>query len=41
VFCQACIDHGIPLYIDHELSREIVHLGTFPYQWSDPLPTPE
>lgn len=41
LFCRACIANEIPMYIDHDLSREIVHLGIYPYQWSDPLPTPE
>lgn len=37
VFCQACVAQRIPLYIDHDLSRELAHIGHYPYQWSDPL----
>ena len=35
VFCNACKSAGIPLYIDHEVSREVLHVGSFAYSWSD------
>ena len=30
-FCEACEEHGIPLYIDHDVSREVGHLGLMNY----------
>lgn len=35
VFCYACTKAGIPIYIDHEVSREVLHVGSFPYSWDD------
>jgi hypothetical protein len=35
VFGNACRDAGIPLYIDHDLSREVLHIGSYPYSWND------
>lgn len=38
-FCKLCNEHNIPLYIDHDLSREIAHVGTYPYMWNDHFST--
>ena len=31
-FCQKANHHGYQVLIDHELSKQVVHLGEFPYQ---------
>jgi hypothetical protein len=31
-FCKLLRDNGIPLYIDHDLSKQIGHIGTFEYK---------
>ena len=30
-FCQICEQYNIPIYVDHELSREIAHVGKMRY----------
>jgi hypothetical protein len=30
-FCEACENAGIPLYIDHDLSKQIGHLGNYEF----------
>lgn len=39
-FCRLCNSHKIPLYIDHDLSREVSHLGNHSYEWNEPLILP-
>lgn len=31
-FCDTCHELGIPIYVDHDLSQEIVHVGRFSYK---------
>lgn len=31
-FCQKAARHGFPTLIDHDLSKQVSHLGEFPYQ---------
>ena len=33
-FCQKATLSGFPVLVDHDLSKEIVHLGEFPYQFT-------
>lgn len=30
-FCQACEDAGIPIFVDHDLSRLVGHIGNFTF----------
>ena len=30
-FCNQCTEKGIPIYIDHDLSKEVGHIGDFNY----------
>lgn len=30
-FCEACEKAGIPIYVDHEISRQIGHVGNYEY----------
>lgn len=30
-FCEACEELGIPIYVDHTLSRKVGHIGAFEY----------
>jgi hypothetical protein len=30
-FCEACDKLGIPLFIDHDLSREVGHVGNYEF----------
>ena len=36
-FCQKATATGFPVLVDHDLSKEIIHLGEFPYQFTHPL----
>lgn len=31
-FCKLCAEHGIPVYVDHLLSQQIGHIGSFNYE---------
>lgn len=31
MFCQQCNKASIPIYIDHDLSRAVFHMGIYPY----------
>jgi hypothetical protein len=31
-FCQRLHEAGIPLFIDHDLSKQVGHIGTFEYR---------
>lgn len=33
-FCQKLADHGVPVYVDHDLSCEVEHVGSFKYNHS-------
>lgn len=37
MFCIRCRDAGIPIYIDHDLSWAVSHLGLYPYGMQDVL----
>ena len=30
-FCQACEEKGVPLYIDHDVSKVIGHVGNYEF----------
>ena len=30
-FCQKCEEAGIPIFVDHDLSRSVTHVGNFAY----------
>lgn len=34
-FCQQCEKQNIPIYIDHDISKAIYHLGLYPYGVED------
>jgi hypothetical protein len=34
-FCKACQEIGIPVYVDHEVSREMGHIGSYTYDIHD------
>ena len=36
-FCQKAKFKGFPTLIDHDLSKQVIHLGEFPYQYSHTL----
>jgi hypothetical protein len=36
-FCRRCYEAGIPIYIDHELSWQVNHYGTYGYSMKDVL----
>lgn len=38
-FCRRCKDAGIPIYVDHDLSRQVGHYGGVAY-WTDGQATP-
>lgn len=33
-FCEWLEEHGIPIFIDHELSNQVGHIGEFEYNHS-------
>jgi hypothetical protein len=39
-FCRALGAAGIPIVIDHDLSREITHLGLYAYGYTDAADVP-
>jgi hypothetical protein len=34
-FCARAADNGIPVYVDHSLSKHIKHIGIYEYGWDD------
>lgn len=34
-FCVKCLEHSIPVYVDHELSMSVGHIGTRVFGWDD------
>lgn len=34
-FCAKAHDAGIPVFVDHDLSMHIGHIGTYEYRWED------
>jgi len=34
-FCEKCREAGIPIWIDHDVSRHVAHIGQYPYNWED------
>ncbi len=38
VFFQAASEAGFPAFVDHEISRKLVHNGTFGYSWNIEMP---
>ena len=37
-FCRKAKEHGIPVWVDHELSREISHIGIFHFNYNLSVP---
>lgn len=34
-FCRKCYDEGIPTFVDHDLSKEVGHIGKISYSYED------
>lgn len=36
-FCNAARAAGYRIFVDHDASKHLIHVGTYDYQWSDPV----